>query len=74
VTALLDLADDSRGDKWAVLRTALDTHAAQVVLSAAAAAYGLAGLVLGSFLAELLVSVAGALASARRDRRGRLAR
>jgi hypothetical protein len=74
VTALLDLADDPRGDKWAVLRTALDTHVAQVVLSAAAAAYGLAGLVLGSFLAELLVSVAGAFASVRRRRRDRLAR
>ncbi len=74
VTALLDAAEDPRGDKWAVLRTALDTHAAQVALSAAAASYGLAGLVLGSLLAELLVSAAGALASARRGRRARLAR
>ncbi len=74
VTALLDAAEDPRGDKWAVLRTALDTHAAQVALSAAAAAYGLAGLVLGSLLAELLVSAAGALAAARRGRRARPAR
>ena len=57
-----------------MLRTALDTHAAQVVLSAAAAAYCLAGLALGSFLAELLVLVAGALASVRRRRKGRLMR
>lgn len=57
VAALLDAAEDPRGDKWAVARTALDTHAPQVVLSAAAAVYGLIGLVAGSFLAELLVSV-----------------
>ncbi|MBD0271253.1 MAG: DUF2937 family protein [Acetobacteraceae bacterium] len=77
VAALLDMAEDpAKGDKWAVLRTALDTHAPQVVLSAAAAVYGSAGLLLGSFLAELLVSAAGAAsASARRGRGGaRLAR
>ena len=75
VTALLDVAEDpARGDKWAVLRTALDTHAPQVALSAAAAIYGLAGLVAGSFVAELLVSAAGALAAARRGRRARPAR
>ncbi len=43
-------------------------------LSAAAAIYGLAGLVAGSFLAELLVSASGALASTRRDHGARLAR
>ena len=75
MTALLDVAEDpARGDKWAVLRTALDTHAPQVVLSAAAAIYGLVGLVAGSFLAELVVSAASALASTRRDRGARLAR
>ncbi len=75
VAALLDATDEGpRGDKWAVLRTALDTHAPQVVLSAAAAAYGLLGLAAGSFLAELLVSASGALASTRRDRGARLVR
>ena len=75
VAALLDATEEGpRGDKWAVLRTALDTHAPQVVLSAAAAAYGLVGLVAGSFLAELVVSAASALASTRRDRGARLAR
>lgn len=74
LTAVLDLADDPNGDKWAVLRTTLDTHVAQVVLSVAAAAYGLSGLVLGSFVAELLVSITGALALGRRNHRGRLAR
>ena len=66
VTALRDAAEGPSADKWAVLRTALDTHAPQVVLSAAAAVYGIAGLVLGSFVAELLVSAFGA---ARRGRR-----
>ena len=76
VAALLDATEEGRprGDKGAVLRTALDTHAPQVVLSAAAAIYGLAGLVAGSLLAELVVSASGALASTRRDRGARLAR
>ena len=75
VTALLDAAESpTRADKWAVLRTALDTHAPQVVLSAAAAIYGLVGLLVGSFLAELLVSMGRALASVGRERRGQLVR
>jgi Protein of unknown function (DUF2937) len=75
VAAFLDAAENPRGDKWAVLRTALDTHAAQVVLSAAAAVYGLVGLVLGSLVAEVLVSAFGAVfASRRRIRDARLAR
>ena len=75
VEALLDAAGSPRGDKWAVLRTALDTHVPQVVLSAAAAVYALAGLAAGSFLAELLVSAFGAAFAPGRRRRGaRLAR
>jgi hypothetical protein len=75
VAALLDAMEEGpRGDKWAVLRTALGTHAPQVVLSAAAATYGLVGLVAGSFLAELLMSAFGALAFTRRDRGARLVR
>lgn len=69
-TALVDAAGEARGDKWAVLRTALDTHAPQIALTGAAAAYGLVGLVLGSFFAELLVSVGGAFRSPRRGRAG----
>jgi hypothetical protein len=74
VTALLDAAEGPSKDKWAVLRTALDTHAPQVVLSAAAAIYGLVGLVVGSFLAELLVSAfSAAFAPRRREGGTRLA-
>ena len=74
VTALVDLAQDPSGDKRAVLATALDTHAPQVALSAAAATCGLAGLVSGSFVAEMPVSAAGLLAPGRRDCGERLAR
>ncbi len=67
VTALIDAAEDPNTmDKWAVLRTALDTHAPQVVLSTAAAVYGIVGLLAGSFLAELLVSLVGAIFASRR--------
>ena len=66
-TALVDAAEDPNTmDKWAVLRTALDTHAPQVVLSTAAAVYGIVGLLAGSFLAELLVSAVGAMFASRR--------
>jgi len=41
-----DAAEDPRGDKRAVLRTALDSHVPQVTISTASAIYGLAGLVL----------------------------
>ena len=68
VTAVLDAAEGPSADKWAVARTALDTHAPQVVLSAAAAVYAIAGLVLGSFVAELLVSAFGAAGRGRRRR------
>ena len=69
VTAVLDAAEGPSADKWAVARTALDTHAPQVVLSAAAAVYAIAGLVLGSFVAELLVSAFGAAGRGRRVQR-----
>ena len=63
--------EDPRGDKQAVLRTALDSHVPQVTISTASAIYGLAGLVLGSLLAEALTSLIGAFAG-RRDRRSRV--
>lgn len=71
IVAAYDAIEDPRGDKAAVLGTALDTHVPQVIISTASAIYGLAGLVLGSFLAEALVSVIGALVG-RRDRRSRV--
>ena len=73
IMAALDSLEDSRGDKRAVLRIALDTHAPQLLLSTASAIYGVAGLVIGSFIAEALVSMTGALVR-RRDRGGQLKR
>ncbi|MFT8243288.1 DUF2937 family protein [Roseomonas sp. BN140053] len=67
IEAVLDILADGRGDKRAVLRTAVETHAPQVVLSSAAAIYGLVGLVTGSLLAQALVSPFGRR-RARRDR------
>ncbi len=68
VTATVDAIEDARGDKRAVLWTALDTHGSQVLLSTATAIYGLVGLIVGSFIAEVLISVAGALVRGRSRR------
>lgn len=73
VMATLDAVEDPRGDKRAVLRTALDTHVPQVLLNAASAIYGIVGLVVGSFVAQALVSMAGALVRPR-DRKEQFAR
>ena len=73
IMAALDAVEDPRGDKRAVLRTALDTHVPQVLLNAASAIYGIVGLVVGSFVAQALVSMAGALVRPR-DRKEQFAR
>ncbi len=73
VMAALDAVEDPQGNKRAVLRTALDTHVPQVLLNAASAIYGIVGLVVGSFVAQALVSMAGALVRPR-DRKEQFAR
>lgn len=55
----------------AVLRIALATHVPQVVLSLAGATYGLAGLLLGLLVANMLVSVVGRQRAAPPPRPGR---
>lgn len=57
VIAVADLIEDTKGYKSSVLGTMLATFVPQVVISAAAAAYGVIGLVLGSFLAQLVISL-----------------
>lgn len=57
LTALLDLSEDGRGDKHAVLRTALETHVPQLILDMAGIGYMVAGIVLGALLARLLLVV-----------------
>jgi hypothetical protein len=56
MTAMTDVIMDPRGDKGVVLRTAFDIFTPEVVISTASAAYGLAGLVIGSFFAHMLIS------------------
>jgi hypothetical protein len=63
--ALADVLSYRRSYKVQIFRTALMTHEVQIALTAAAAIYGLAGLMIGSFLAHILVSC-GAWATRRR--------
>jgi hypothetical protein len=56
--AMLDAMEDARGDKRAVLATAFATHVTQIAFSGAAATYGLFGLVIGSLVAQALLSLA----------------
>lgn len=56
-----ELATDLGTEAREVLRIAWATHVPQVVLSTAGAIYGLAGLMLGLLLAQLLLSLLGAL-------------
>ncbi|MBC9176404.1 DUF2937 family protein [Pseudoroseomonas ludipueritiae] len=55
------LATDMRTEAREVLRIAWATHVPQVVISTAGAIYGLAGLMLGLLLAQLLLSLLGAM-------------
>jgi Protein of unknown function (DUF2937) len=75
MTALADVVTDATGYEGPVLRTAFSGFNPEVVISTASAAYGLAGLVIGSFVAQALISLLGGFAR-RRDaevetRRGR---
>ncbi|MXP63371.1 DUF2937 family protein [Roseomonas sp. M0104] len=56
VLALWDGLRDARADKHAILMTTLESHVPAVMLSAAPATYGLAGLMLGLLLGELLLT------------------
>jgi hypothetical protein len=56
-----DLVKENGAEKRQVLRIALETHVPQVVISSAAAIYGLAGLMLGLLLAQLLLAVPRAM-------------
>jgi hypothetical protein len=66
--AAWDIMTDADAGKRAVLRTALNSHAPQVLLGLAAAVYGLAGLMLGLLLAELILAIARAMFRSRQPR------
>jgi hypothetical protein len=54
--AARDAVDDEQGYKSKILRTLVRTYSAQLDFSMAAAAYGFAGLLVGSLLAQLVLS------------------
>jgi len=66
VAAASDALRDPQGYKASVLRTTLDTYTPQLVLSAAAAIYGLAGVIVGTLLASLIISIGTARRQTRR--------
>lgn len=62
---------DERGDEAIIRRTLLETYTPEISLSAAAAVYGLVGLLLGTLAAQLLIALftgAARLVTSRGDR------
>lgn len=68
VIAVTDAADDPNSYKEPVLRTALVTFSPEVIISTASTVYGLAGLVIGAFVAQLVISALNMLANLVRAR------
>lgn len=71
IAALRDAFDDEHGYKAVIWRTLLGSYGVQIDFSAAAAVYGFVGLLLGSLIAQLLLStcrgLGGKLFGRRRD-------
>ncbi|HYM01387.1 MAG TPA: DUF2937 family protein [Stellaceae bacterium] len=57
LAALIDQFDDPGSDKRAIGRTLLAAYEIQLAITVAAAVYGLAGLLAGSFLAQLILAL-----------------
>jgi hypothetical protein len=66
LVALGDAAEDEQGYKAAVWRTLLGSYAPHIDFSTGAATYGLAGLLVGSLVAQLLIAIGRWLGSTRR--------
>lgn len=58
VVAGIDIIEDIKGYKGPVLATTVATFSPQLVIGAAAAAYGIIGLAIGSLVAQLVISAA----------------
>ncbi|HZU75877.1 MAG TPA: DUF2937 family protein [Dehalococcoidia bacterium] len=69
VAAVADMITDAKGYRRTVLRTAFNIFTPEVVISTASAAYGLAGLVVGSFIAQVVISLFGSFARLARPKR-----
>jgi len=59
LVAAWDAVTAPNSDKLAVLGTVIETHVPQIILEPAAAVYGIAGLVLGSFVAQGVLTAFG---------------
>lgn len=59
VTTIWDALVGERGEKAAILRTAWNSYVPQLLISGAAAVYGLAGLMLGLLLAQIVLAPFG---------------
>jgi hypothetical protein len=70
VAAAIDAAHEERAYKRAVLQTLLGTYTPTINLDRASVAYGLSGLVLGSFIAQFLLTLVKASLPRRRSRAG----
>ena len=71
LVAVRDAFEDEHAYKATILRTLVGTYSAQLDFSIAAAAYGFAGLLIGSLLAQLVAALAlGVLTGRRRSRMG----
>jgi hypothetical protein len=68
VVALWQALRDERGDEALIRRTLLETFHPEISLSAVAAAYGLAGLLIGTLIAQLLIALFGGAARLVTDR------
>jgi Protein of unknown function (DUF2937) len=73
LVAARDALEDEHGYKATILRTLVGTYSAQLDFSITAATYGFVGLLLGSLLAQLVLSTVGGLGQRLgRRRRSRL--
>jgi hypothetical protein len=70
--AVIDMMEDLKGYKTAVLSTMFHSYAPQLVINSGSAVYGAIGLMIGSFLAQLIISGIGRLRRSR-DRGRRVA-
>ena len=61
VVAAIDFIEDTKGYKPSVLATTFATFVPQIVVSTAAAVYGIAGLLIGSLVAQFVISLGGRL-------------
>lgn len=68
VVTAIDFIEDTKGYKTSVLATSIATFTPQIVVSAASAVYGIIGLLIGSLIAQLVITLAARLLGKTRSR------